>query len=128
MPEKVTGPVILDASNLKVGGSQEIGKVYFWHFSAASVAPVPIWNTDIHIQSFSSISSVTNLSFVSLTPETAATIYSISGYRPQVILCGGNSAGGSVGIYQANILLPANTQIWVTCDAATNLTLLISHP
>lgn len=120
MPE-LQGPIMLDAKTLGGGfGPDEIGFAWYCHFSGASVLPLPKDEKELTLRVLLNIGP-SSIGIISLSSDAASTQYNKLGLQSSILAIAGAGAAyphSPVGLF---VTIPANTQLWMAVDAATNL-------
>ncbi len=134
MAEK--GNLLMDAQTFidgAVAAGEDANFQPFWFNLSAgpSVQPMPIFTHDVYVRFFSCVTliSQTAVCFLSSTPDSAATIYSVSGLRPQVIAFAVAANGNFMFVQSVRIRIPAGQPTYVTNDISpTYIYVVLSWP
>ncbi len=115
------------------GAGEDHNTQAFWIHSSggSSVTPLPEYAHEVFLRCFTAQTGVgqTAVCFVSTTDESAATIYSVPGIRPQVVAVATAINGmGMLPTVAVRLRIAPNQKLWVSCDISANMYVVLSWP
>lgn len=129
MPD-LQGPILLDAQTLNLGGGGLEGPwiPIILYTTAGATTPMQRFETDKFVRAFIVVSaSATGSAVLSFTQETLAQIFSVGGFKTQLLAYARSIAGSpSAFIGPMRVRIPANIQTWLVTEVSMAVFLAVS--